>query len=51
MTGFFASAVFATKASAENATNRAKSQCGKRYYCAGSGNVTTVYISGVRNEA
>lgn len=46
MTGFFASAVFVTKASSETATNQPKSQCGKRHYCPGSGNVTTVYISG-----
>lgn len=51
MTGFFSSAVFATKASAENATNQAKSECGKGYYSAGSGNVTTVYISGGCHEA
>lgn len=46
MTGFFASAVFATNASAAIATNRVRSQCGKRHYCPGSGNVTTIYISG-----
>lgn len=46
MTGFFSSAVFETKASAEIATNRAKCQCGKRHYSPGSGNDTTIYISG-----
>lgn len=50
MNGFFASAVFATKASDEIATDLAKSRCGKRHYCAGSGNVTTIYISGAKAD-